>query len=201
MTKLLRHCVKREVSYLSWSHSLSSECPIPSLQSPPSFTKPDDRGSDKGSDSSEQVDKTARHSNEAPDTSLFTQCLNNFVMLSRTRGYHLPQSCPLPGVHISFMQENHHAPLLSQALEQYIQGSHSQLCTTQIWLVKQLDVYKSISILMPPCKHVSATKQIFKLHGSITYSTAPMMFDTALIIEDHGLYNSMGMTGDYDSGE
>ena len=192
--------MKREVSYLSWSHSLSSECPIPSLQSPPSFTKPDDRGSDKG-DSSEQVDETARHPNEASATSLFTQCLDNkFVMLSRTCGYNLPQLCPLPGVHISFVQENHHAPLLSQALEQYIWGSHPQLCTTQIWPVKQLDVYKSISILTPPCKHVSATKQIFKLHGSITYSTAPMTFDTALIIEDPGLYNGMGMTSDCDSG-
>ena len=76
--------------YLSWSHSSSGKCPIPSSQSPPSFTKPDDRGSDKGSDSSEQVDETVRHPNEAPDTSLSMQCLNNFVMLSRTCGYHLP---------------------------------------------------------------------------------------------------------------
>jgi len=140
------------------SHLLSGECPIPSSQSPPSFTEPDDRGSDKG-DSSEQVDEMARHPNEASATLLFTQCLDNkFVMLSRTRGYHLPRSCPLPGVHISFVQENHHAPLLSQALEQYIRGSHPQLRTTQIRPVKQLDVYKSISILMPPRKHISATK-------------------------------------------
>jgi len=98
------------------------------------------------------------------------------------------------------VQENHHAPLLSQALKQYIWGSHPQLHTTQIRLVKQLDVYKSISILTPPHKHVSATKRIFKLRGSITYSTAPMTFDMALIIEDPGLYNGMGMTGDCDSG-
>jgi len=181
--------------YLSWSRSLPSECPIPPSQSPPLFTELGDRGSDQ-EDSSEQVDEMVRRPNEALDTSLFTQRLDNFVMLSRTCGYHLPRSCPLSGVHISLMQENHHAPLLSQALEQYIRGLHPQLCTTQIWPVKQRNVYKSISLLTPPHKHISATKRIFKLHASITYPTTPMTFNTALIIEDPGLYHGMGMTGD-----
>jgi len=52
---------------------------------------------------------------------------------------------------------------------------------------------------MPPCKHVSPSKQIFKLRASITYPTAPTTFDMALIIEDPVLYNgdTMGMTGDW----
>ncbi|KIM50689.1 hypothetical protein SCLCIDRAFT_144850 [Scleroderma citrinum Foug A] len=94
------------------------------------------------------------------------------------------------------MQERHHAPLLTQALKQYIWGLHPQLHTTQIQLVNQLNVYKSISLLTPPCKHVSDTKRIFKLCASITYPTIPMTFNTALIIEDPRLYNGMGMTGD-----
>ena len=144
-------------SYLSWSCLMPSKCPIPCLQSPSSFIELDDRSSDE-ENSSEQVDETVRCPKEAPDASIFNQGLNGFTMLSRDRRYHLARSCPLPGIPITLVQEKHHAPLLCQALEQYLQVLHPHLRARQIWLVNQLDVYKYISILTPPCKHISATK-------------------------------------------
>jgi len=141
-------------SYLSWSHLLPSEWPVPHLQSPPSLTELYDRDSDE----EDLVNEMVRRPKEAPEPSLDTQCLSDFIMVSRARGYHLPRSCPLPGVPISLMQDNHHTPLLIQAFEQYLSESHPQLRAMQIRPFNLLDVYKSISILTPPRKHISPSK-------------------------------------------
>ncbi|KAG1751380.1 uncharacterized protein EDB91DRAFT_1105119 [Suillus paluster] len=93
--------------------------------------------------------------------------IHRFTMLTTTRGYSVPKTCPFPNTPIQRLSENHGASMFIPALEAFLNEHLPRQSHRTLDLQVRVDVYKYLSVLSPALPHISKSKCFFKIRASL----------------------------------
>jgi len=128
--------------------------------------------------------------------------IHRFTMLTASRGYFLPKTCPFPDTPIPHLVEHHGASLLMHALEVFLSEHLPRQSRRKLEPQDRLNVYKYLTVISPAWPHTNNSKCFFKIRASPVVAPkdprkppAPAHFDSALFIDDQELYTGNGPSG------
>ncbi|KAG1763526.1 hypothetical protein EDD22DRAFT_979343 [Suillus occidentalis] len=144
----------------------------------------DSDASDSGSDSDDAGPGLLENRVDLPSQ------VQRFTMVTGSRGYFVPRTCPFPNSTIQRLLTDHDASLFIPALEEFLQ--------------KHVDVYKYFKTLSPPRPHINNHKCLFKVHASpvipasdVRRPPAPAHFDSLRVGEVRVIFKLPSRLGNF----
>ncbi|KII88252.1 hypothetical protein PLICRDRAFT_111519 [Plicaturopsis crispa FD-325 SS-3] len=182
-----QEAIDRRTAYLAW------------LERQPGQETSCTSNSDSGEESDcYDSDDPAVDLEEESEAREATKSLAALQHSSVSRGYQIAKKSPFPLVSVEELEHAYSAGDFVATFEKFL-GIHLPAAPSPNPF-DRFDTYKAISILRPSATHCSDSKRIYRIRSTPAISPngwrrripAPARFDTALVIEDEGLYRREG---------